>query len=664
MKLKPQQRFVTLEASAVNVEARTVDLTFSSETRVPRHYGVEILSHARGAANMERMNSGAPLLFNHNMDDVIGVVETASIGDDKRGHAKVRFANTTRGNEVLGMVQDKILRNVSIMYSVDDIDDSTPGDYLVTRWQPMELSIVTVPADASVGIGRAAERFTEHPVRMVSETLAEAALAKRTLEQEAAIKVLADQEADRIAAEARATADAADATAAEAAALAAKQKRIHSLPLKDISMTPEQIEAARLAALATAGTDSASLERVRIKAINTLATRHKIDPAQTESWIDQGLSDAQVGTEILEVLAVRAQREVKTVSLAALGMEDKDIKRWSLFRAMNAVLNNDWKHAGLELEAHREIQKRTNADLNARTFYVPYEVQTRKMNIQQRAPLDVIGGGTNGAYLIETVNQGFIDLVRNSSVLLRAGATQLTGLQGNVNVPKQTGAATAYWLADDTTSIPESEQSFGQLALSPHNVGAYTTISRQLMLQSSPSAEGIVINDLAKVTALAVDKAGITGSGTGGQPTGILSTAGVGVVVGTAANYGTLISFQADAAAANLLVPGSAYVSSPLVAALLMGRARFANTDTPLWAGNMLDGQVGGFNAFSSNQIAAAGLLFGDFSQVILASWGTLAVEVNPYAIFQAGIIGVRAISTIDVGVRYGAAFAYAATVT
>jgi len=148
------RRVVTLGAGPVNLDSRTVPLTFSSEARVERSFGSEILSHKKGAADLTRMNSGAPLLFNHNMDDVIGVVEKAAIGDDKRGHATVRFAKTSRGDEVMGMVQDNILRNVSFMYRIDDVDDSTTGYYLVTRWTPMELSIVTVPADASVGVGR------------------------------------------------------------------------------------------------------------------------------------------------------------------------------------------------------------------------------------------------------------------------------------------------------------------------------------------------------------------------------------------------------------------------------------------------------------------------------------------------------------------------------
>lgn len=661
MKLKPQQRFVTLEASGVNLDARTIELTFSSETRVPRFYGTEILSHARGAANMDRMNNGAPMLFNHNMDDVVGVVESANIGADKRGHAKVRFAKTARGDEILGMVDDGILKNVSILYSVDDIDDSIPGDYLVTRWQPMELSIVTVPADASVGIGRATDRFAEHDVRLVSETKsAEAvALAKRTLEQETAAKAAAD-EAARVAAEAKAKTDA-DAAAATAAATQIDSPQV----TEQISMTPEQIEAARLAALAT-GTDSAALERVRIKAICAMALRHKIDPAQTDAWIDQGMNSDAVGQEILKVLAERSEREVKTKSLAELGLTQDETKRYSMFRAINAVLTNDWKHAGLELEAHKEIHKRTNdQNLSGKAFYVPYEVQTRQMQrVEQRAPLDLAAGGSNGGYLVDTVNQGFIELMRNSSVLLKAGCTRLSGLVGNVTIPRQIGAATAFWLADDATSITETEQTFGQLSMSPHNVGAYTTISRQLMIQSSPSAEGIVMADLAKVTALAIDKAGINGSGSAGQPLGIINATSVGSVSGTTANYPTLVLFQSSLAGANLLAPGCTYVGPPATAGLLMGRNRFANTDTPLWVGNMLTGQVAGFGAFSSNQMPTASLLFGDFSQVIMAEWGVLAIEVNPYAIFQAGIIGVRALTTIDIGVRYGAAFAYATTVT
>jgi hypothetical protein len=175
----------------------------------------------------------------------------------------------------------------------------------------------------------------------------------------------------------------------------------------------------------------------------------------------------------------------------------------------------------------------------------------------------------------------------------------MSGLTGNVTVPRQTGAATAQWLANETTAITESDQVFSQMALSPKNVGAYTEVSRLLMLQSSPSAEMLVMNDLAAVVALAVDNAAINGTGTAGQPTGIVTTAGIGAVTGTSLAYSGVLEFQSDVLAANALLNAGAagYVTTPGVAALLSGRARFPNTDTPLWEGSLLDGRVAGFRA-------------------------------------------------------------------
>jgi HK97 family phage prohead protease len=124
---------------------------------VRRDFGDEVLSHSPGAANLNRLNSGAPLLFNHHMDDVVGVVQGAHIGRDRRGHATVRFARTGRGDEMMGLVQDNVLRNVSFMYSVDAVTETSSGARVtVTNWTPMEISIVTVPADNTVGIGRSA----------------------------------------------------------------------------------------------------------------------------------------------------------------------------------------------------------------------------------------------------------------------------------------------------------------------------------------------------------------------------------------------------------------------------------------------------------------------------------------------------------------------------
>jgi HK97 family phage major capsid protein len=168
------------------------------------------------------------------------------------------------------------------------------------------------------------------------------------------------------------------------------------------------------------------------------------------------------------------------------------------------------------------------------------------------------------------------------------------------------------------------------------------------------------------VVALAVDNASINGTGASGQPLGIVGTAGIGAVTGTTLAYSGVVEFQTDVLTANALVnPAAAgYVATPAVAALLSGRSRFTNTDTPLWEGSLMDGAVAGFRAMSSTQIAAGRMLFGDFSQLVIAEWGALEIEVNPYANFAAGITGVRAFYTVDVGVRYAGSFSYSTAIT
>jgi HK97 family phage major capsid protein len=164
--------------------------------------------------------------------------------------------------------------------------------------------------------------------------------------------------------------------------------------------------------------------------------------------------------------------------------------------------------------------------------------------------------------------------------------------------------------------------------------------------------------------ALAVDAAGLVGTGAGGQPTGINNTAGIGAVTGTTIGYAGMLEFQTDTATSNALFESAGYVCPPAVAALLMQRVKFASTASPLWDGNVLNGNACGFRAMSSNQLPASNLLFGAFDQVVVGEWGVLEVEVNPYANFAAGIIGVRAFYSTDIGVRYPAAFSLSTNIS
>ncbi|MBK8688962.1 MAG: phage major capsid protein [Betaproteobacteria bacterium] len=202
-------------------------------------------------------------------------------------------------------------------------------------------------------------------------------------------------------------------------------------------------------------------------------------------------------------------------------------------------------------------------------------------------------------------------MLRNRMVAYQMGAMRLSGLVGNVTIPKQTVGATAYWLASETTGITEGNQTFAQLALTPRTVGAYTQISRLLQLQSSPDAESLILSDLAKQVAIAADLAVLYGTGTE-QPTGITQTASIGTLAsGSSFDMADILEFQTDVAANNALNASFGYVTTPAVAALCLTRPTFTGSVDAIWKGSVLDGMMGGFKAMASNQMTAATMLAG-----------------------------------------------------
>jgi HK97 family phage prohead protease len=148
------------EVIGVDADARTVELAFSSEAEISRSYGIEILSHTPSACDLTRLNDGGAVLTNHEWGRQVGVIEKAWIGSDYIGRARVRFSRTSDGQDVFQDIIDGVRRHVSVGYKVDEIKYISERDgidvYLVTRWTPHEISIVSVPADTSVGVGRSA----------------------------------------------------------------------------------------------------------------------------------------------------------------------------------------------------------------------------------------------------------------------------------------------------------------------------------------------------------------------------------------------------------------------------------------------------------------------------------------------------------------------------
>jgi HK97 family phage major capsid protein/HK97 family phage prohead protease len=622
-----------------------ISFSASSEHPVERIFGTEILDHSAKAVRLDRIKSGTtPLLFNHRMaDDPVGMIDSARI-EGRRLVMDAHFFATARAQDVAKMVEGG-LRNISIGYRIHEVVENVKEEtYRITDWEPFEASVVAVPADPTIGIGRSAEdeSFEVRILRSESTAAPAAILERSDMSQEK-----------------------------DAAAGSAEKQDALFAPTGGV---PQAIEGARAhpAVEEQSRRNAQDIEQARVRAIANFAKANKVADSVRDAWVSQGYSLEEVSKDLLNILEERGRTNPQPAS--KLGMSRGEVQQFSLSRAIIAAATKDWKNAGFEMECSRAVAQRLNKVVDEHKFYVPFEVMERQVDTSEfnaqralaalgRRDLTVATAGAGG-YLVATDNVGFIEILRNRSVAFRMGVRRLSGLQGNVTVPRQSAAGTAYWLATEATDITESQQTFVQMALSPKNVGAYTEISRQLLIQSSPGAEGLVTDDLAKIVAVAADLSVLNGSGASGQPTGIIGTAGIGAVTGTTFDYADILEFQEDVATSNVEPVRGGYVTTPTVAKLAMTRVKFSSTASPLWEGNIWDGTMAGFPAMSSNQMPAGNMLFGDWQEIVVGEWGVLEVEVNPYANFKAGIIGVRAIYSLDVGVRRPFAFSLMTSAT
>lgn len=165
-----RRRFLTLDPTDADTD--TFELSFSSETPVARQYGDEVLSHAAGAVDLSRLNDSAPLLFNHNPDQLLGVVDSARVVGGK-GRATVRWGTSPEAAAKRQDVAIGVLRNVSVGYQINEMDQDEDGNYVARNWTPVEISLVSVPSDPTVGIGRSLENdsvktMTQAPVEAIA----------------------------------------------------------------------------------------------------------------------------------------------------------------------------------------------------------------------------------------------------------------------------------------------------------------------------------------------------------------------------------------------------------------------------------------------------------------------------------------------------------------
>jgi HK97 family phage major capsid protein/HK97 family phage prohead protease len=588
---------------AVNEEARTVSLSFSSEAPYRRWWGIEILDHTPSSVRLDRLKSGGPLLIDHqnSIRNQVGIIESVEICADRVGRAVVRFGSDAESDAVFQKVKDGIVRNVSVGYIIHRAelvgDDDGVEIYRVTDWEPLEISLVAVPADTSVGIDRSFDGG-EDVIQIIE-----------------------------------------------------KEKQVENTTVNQ----PEvNIEAIRVEAV--------NSERKRVEEIMALGEMHAKrggDRIAAEA-LRNGWSVDEFKRKLLEHLANQP------LPTAEIGMTDKEARQFSFLRAINALANPLDRKAQEAAAFEREVSDAVAQKMGrpAGGFFVPVEVQQRDL---------AVGTPSAGGYLVATdlLATNFIDMLRNRLVVMSAGAQMLTGLVGNIAIPRQTGGATAYWVAEGVAPT-ESQPTFDQVVMSPKTVAAFTDINSQLLLQSSISVEMMVRDELAKTIAAAIDLAAINGSGSGAEPRGVLNTTGIGDVAGgtngAAPTWAHIVALETLISVANADVGSMVYVTNAKVRGKLKTTTKVATSgDTMVWENN--DAPVNGYRALVSNQVPSnltkgtsvgvcSAIIFGNWSDLIIGQWGALDLMVDPYTQATSRVVRVIAHQNVDIAVRHPQSFA------
>jgi HK97 family phage major capsid protein len=276
---------------------------------------------------------------------------------------------------------------------------------------------------------------------------------------------------------------------------------------------------------------------------------------------------------------------------------------------------------------------------------------------------------STGAALVDTAVLGseYIELLRNRTVVDKLGIRMLAGLTANVALPRAVGGGTTYWLSDDGTNVTTSNQTFGQVGITPHTLIANTAYSKQLMAQASLDVEGLVRNDLGRVLGIEKDRVVLLGKGTAGEPLGVSKLSGVGsVTFGAAATWAKLLDFETQVAAANALQGNMAFVISPATRAKFKNQPKVGSTFP-----NFLfdqnndgsgDGYINGYYGIVTNQVGTAStvqnqVIYGNWNDLIMASFAGLDVVVDPFSLSKAAQIQITITQWMDVAVRHAGSF-------
>ncbi|HCM9229291.1 TPA: phage major capsid protein [Enterobacter bugandensis] len=637
LNLKNQKREQTVPVTAINVDNRTIEVAFATETPVSRELEgelyYEILLCDENSVDRTRINNKGAVLFNHDRDKLLGVVESTTIGADRVCRATLRISNVGLGNTMWSMIQEGILSHVSVGYNIYDYRIEAGNNIVVTRWEPSEISLCSVPADINSGIGRSDtfeyELDTAHEddsLNSSNETSEEERLME---EQEGMEETRLDNESYDI----KETLEVDNDENGGVANIELSDGELEEM----LSKRPDL-----LAKLQNKGVEP-----------ETLNSNDPVESEDTRAVGDFSDADGEANhPEDMEDEAEKAEQERKReltsigsvlnvdVSEAiAKGISVSDFKR---------SLNTNNKTPNVK---ENKMEKSViNGLIRQAAEGKPFEgarveVPVNQLRATSTAP------ATGGALVKEVYVDSYIDVLRANSVFAQLPIQTFSGLEGegNLVLPKLSSDFTAMFdFIDEGADSPLVDANFEKLVLKPKTFSGSVPITRTL-IKSADTAERYVQDAMVRGAGLKLEKEIL------GQ---IVTSAPVKTLTATITQE-DVQGALGQLAAANVRIDEVVAIVHPTTAAILRSTIVSGNTAAKF----MIEGYR--FEAYlcdsvrviESTQVVAGSIIFGDFSNVILASWGGLTVDRDDTSLRASQGVILRTFAYIDHAVAHEEAF-------
>lgn len=655
-------------------------LTLSCSSEVPflRYLGwdigraFEVLGHQDGEADISRAMEPQrmPLLVDHDnrVGSIVGTIERAWL-EDGRLMAEARLGNHEKAREVRQQLEDGVLSNVSISYSIrkmvlEEEKDDAPSTYRVTDWELFEVSLVAVPADPTVGLGRSDDQSADEGRQ--TQPGPEAPQPRRTVAMTTPTQTTE-------------TTDAPVETQPRAAEVGTPAPSVADLMA--VGRAHPDVQGIELAAaVIEAGGDEADLRKRIADAYRALQEREADEQPEAREYERRSPHVVVVSRALPDDVQVEEMNSTPY----DIGMSERDIRNFSIARAFakmhERAQGKNTSCAEIELmHAAADRVKKVGERTVEGAYVLPEEVFRAHQPIASREAAKramTSGAAATGGNLVadDFLAGSFIEYLYDQSVVLPL-ATILDNLVGNVEIPKQTGTATVRWLAETTTTGHNpADIDTGQVTLSPNRLQTSVEYSYTLLNQGTPSVEQFVRADMAMAMTLAIDDGLINGTDANNQPKGILAgitNAASNLVTkgnnGGAPTWKDVVDLETLVASDNALMGNLCYIAPAALIGKLKTTEKASDTAQFLYDTRSPEMPLNGYPVKRSNQVpngvtkgtgSVSTLLFGNFNDVIFGRWGGTEFIVNPYSGDVAGTIRITARTLADVAVRHQESFA------